>query len=244
MPPTTPSARRLRLVAALGRGPAGHDRRRDPRLHRAGPAGRARPAPVGQHHARGARAADDPGDPHAAGLQRLPDHPADHDADPAGAERRDDAAGPDPRRRPRARRGRRRDPGLRRVRRGRPGRRRGDPVPDPGRHPVRRDHQGGDADQRGRRAVHARRPARPPDGDRRRPPRRPDRPARGRTAAARPSIARPTSSAPWTGPASSSGATPSPGVIITLVNIGAGLFLGRRQPRDERWPRRSTSSPS
>ena len=79
----------------------------------------------------------------------------------------------------RPRRGRRRDPGLRRVRRRRPGDRRGDPVLDPGGDPVRGDHPGGDAHQRGRRAVHARRPARPADGDRRRPARRADRPARG-----------------------------------------------------------------
>ena len=64
------------------------------------------------------------------------------------------------------------------VRGRRPGDRRRDPVLDPGRDPVRGDHSGGDPDQRGGRAVHARRAARPPDGDRRRLARRADRPAR------------------------------------------------------------------
>ncbi len=59
-----------------------------------------------------------------AGVQRVSDDPADHDADPAGPERGDDAAGPDARRRRGAGRGRRRDPRLRRVRRRRPGHRR------------------------------------------------------------------------------------------------------------------------
>ena len=54
---------------------------------------------VGQHHAGGDRAADHAGDPHAAGVQRLPDDPAGDHADPAGAQRGDDAADPDARRR-------------------------------------------------------------------------------------------------------------------------------------------------
>ncbi len=107
----------------------------------------------------------------------LPDDPAHDHADAAGPERRDHEAGAHAGRRKRGRCGRRRDPGVRRVRRRRPGDRRGDPVLDPGGDPVRGDHAGCDAHQRGRRAVHARRPAGPADGDRRRPARRVDRPA-------------------------------------------------------------------
>ena len=45
----------------------------------------------------GPGAADDPGDPIAGGLQRVPDDPPDDHADPAGPQRRHDPAGFDPR---------------------------------------------------------------------------------------------------------------------------------------------------
>ena len=80
-------------------GPAGHDHRRDPRVRRADPAGGARRLALGQPDGGGGRALDDAGDPHAAGVQRVPDDPADDHADAAGLERRDDAAGADPGRR-------------------------------------------------------------------------------------------------------------------------------------------------
>ena len=64
------------------------------------------------------------------------------------------------------------------------------------------------------------------DGHRRRPGRRRDRPARKPSAAAAKSPSRPTSSARWTAPASSSAATPSPALVIILINIIGGLFIG------------------
>ncbi len=163
-----------------GVGPAGHDHRRDPRVRRADPAGGARRLALGQPDAWR----------WSCCLTTLAIRtPQEFSAFPTilltttltrlVLERRDDPAGADPRRRGRARGGRRRDPGVRRVRGRRPGDRRRDPVLDPGRDPVRGDHPGGDPDQRGGRAVHARRAARPADGDRCRPARRADRPARG-----------------------------------------------------------------
>ena len=59
------------------------------------PAGGPRPAAGGQHHAGGADPADGAGDRDAAGVQRLPDDPAGHHAEPAGPERGDDPANPD-----------------------------------------------------------------------------------------------------------------------------------------------------
>ena len=104
-------------------------------------------------------------------------------------------------------------PGHRRLRQRRRRRlahhRRGD-LPDPGRHPVRRGHQGRRARRRGRRPVHPGRHARQADGHRRRPERRPDHRRRRPGSAAPRSPPRPTSTAPWTAPPSSSRATRSP----------------------------------
>ena len=110
----------------------------------------------------------------------LSDDPAHDDADPAGPERGHDPAGPHPRRLGAGTRcGGGRHPGVRRVRRGGSGGRRGDPL--------RRScwSSSSSSSPRGRRGS-ARSPpgscstaSRAADGHRRRPPRRPDRPARG-----------------------------------------------------------------
>ena len=49
------------------------------------PAGVARRPALGQPDGGRGRALDDAGDPHAAGVQRVPDDPADDHADAAGA---------------------------------------------------------------------------------------------------------------------------------------------------------------
>ena len=110
---------------------------------------------------------------------------------------------------PAARRRRQRHPRVRLVRRRRQPRRRPRRLPDPGRDPVRRDHERRRPRRRGRGALHPRRDARQADGDRRRPERRPDHRRARRASAARRSRARPTSTARWTAPRSSSRATRS-----------------------------------
>ena len=89
-------------------------------------------------------------------------------------------------------------------------------LPDPRRHPVRRHHQRRRPRRRGRRPLHPRRHAGQADGDRRRPQRRPDHRGAGAPAPRRDRPARPTSTARWTVPRSSSRATRSPAMIITL----------------------------
>ena len=106
------------------------------------------------------------------------------------------------RRRPRRRR-------VRQLRRRRQRRRRPDHLPDPRRDPVRGHHERRRPRRRGRRALHARRDARQADGDRRRPQRRPDHRRGGAQAPRRDLRRRPTSTARWTAPRSSSRATPS-----------------------------------
>ena len=168
-----------------------------------------------QHHHRGDYAADDALRADAAGVQHLSLAVAGHDPVPAGAERGHHAADsyPGGDRRPVG--GRRRGADVRPVRHRR--RPRGPTIsssawsfldhrPDP----IRGHHQGGHADQRGGRPIHPRRHAGQTDGDRRRSERRRDRPARGPAPPAGDHRSRPTSSGPWTVPASSSAATPSP----------------------------------
>ena len=111
--------------------------------------------------------------------------------------------------------GRRRGADLRRVRhrrrhRHRQDRRRPDHLLDHRPDPVRGHHQGRHAHQRGGRPIHPRRHARQADGHRRRPERRHRSTSARPSAAGRRSPSRPTSSARWTVPASSSAATPSP----------------------------------
>ena len=97
--------------------------------------------------------------------------------------------------------------GVRQLRRRRQRGRRPRDLPDPDRDPVRRDHQRRRPRRRGGRALHPRRHAGQADGDRRRPERRPDHRRGGAQAAAPRSPARPTSTARWTAPRSSSRAT-------------------------------------
>ena len=81
-----------RVVAAQFGGVAGDDRGRDSGVHHPGASGGAGLAAGGEYHAGGGGDVDHLGDPHAAGIQRISDDPADHDADAAGAERGHDAA--------------------------------------------------------------------------------------------------------------------------------------------------------
>ena len=89
-------------------------------------------------------------------------------------------------------------------------RRRPDHLRDHRRDPVRGDHQGRHAHQRSGRPLRLGRHAGPADGHRRRPERRHHRRARGPAPPQGNHASRPTSSGPWTVPASSSAATPSP----------------------------------
>ena len=75
------------------------------------------------------------------------------------------------------------------------------------RHPVRGDHERRRPRRRGGRPLHARRHAGQADGDRRRPQHRPDHRRGGAQAPRRRSPRRPTSTARWTVPRSSSRAT-------------------------------------
>ncbi len=103
-----------------------------------------------------------------------------------------------------------RHPGLRRVRDRRQLRRRRGGVRHPDHHQLRGGHQGLGPHLRSQRALHPGRDARQADGDRRRPERRPDHPGRSARAPRSKCARRPTSTARWTVPASSSAATPSP----------------------------------
>ena len=118
------------------------------------------------------------------------------------------------------------------VRRRRQLRRRRRRLPDPRRDPVRGHHQRRRPRRRSRRALHPRRHARQADGDRRRPERRPDH-RRARRASRRDDdrSARPTSTARWTAPRSSSRATPSPASSSSSINIVGGIAIGVLQQR-------------
>ena len=135
------------------------------------------PAGAVDHHL-GADPDDGAVHPEAAGIQLLPDHPADHHAAAAVAQPGVDAPDPGPwPRRPRRRR--RRDRSLRRLRHGRQLRHRRDRLRDPGHRELRRHHQGFRPYRRSGGALHPGRHARQADGDRRRPVGRPDRRAGG-----------------------------------------------------------------
>lgn len=112
--------------------------------------------------------------PAAAGLRRVPDHPAGGDPVAPGAERCLDPRGAAPRPRRPWRRGQG-DPGLRRSGDRRQLRGRGGGVRDPHDHQLRGGDQGRRADFRSQRALHPGCHARQADGHRRRPQRRPDR---------------------------------------------------------------------
>ena len=103
----------------------------------------------------------------------------------------------------------------------RPGR-----VPDPDRHPVRRDHERRDPGRRGRSALHPRRDARQADGHRRRPRRRPHRRAARPRRPAAASPRRRTSTGRWTVRRSSSRATPSPRSSSLRSTSSAGSSSG------------------
>ena len=160
------------------------------------------------HHDQHLGGADDRGRDHVPGavarLRVVPEPAAADDDVPARDQRLGDAPDPHHRRRGLGRQG------LRRVRRRRQRDRRPRHLPDPDRDPVRRRHERRRARGRGRRALHARRDARQADGDRRRPERGPDHRRAGARAARRDRPARPTSTARWTAPRSSSKATRSP----------------------------------
>ena len=158
--------------------------------------------------------------PRVARLRRLPVAAAAHDAVPPGAQRLRHAADPAARRR------RRRHPRVRLDRRRRQPRRRPRRLPDPRRDPVRRDHERRRPRGRGRRPLHPRRDARQADGDRRRPQRRPDHRRGGARAPRGDLAARPTSTARWTAPRSSSRATRSPASSSSSINLLGGIAIG------------------
>ena len=145
----------------------------------------------------------------AAGIQLLPDRAADHHDDAAGAEPRLDAPDPRPRQR---RHGRVRlcHPGLRQADHAGQLRHRPHRVRDPGDRELRGHHQGFGPHRRSRGALHPGRHARQADGDRRRSVLRPDRREGSPQPPQGTGRRNPTSSAPWTAPANSCAATPSP----------------------------------
>ncbi len=186
-------------------------------------AGVARRLAVGEFDRGGRCAADDAGDSHAAGIQRVSHDPAHDHVDEAGIERRDDALVLT-RRCGRPGRGRWGDSRWL-VRCRRSGNRRCNFVLDFGRDPVRRDYQGGDPHQRSGSAVHVGWASGTPDGDRRRLARRADRSAR--RPRRRDEVYRQADCfGAMDGASRFVRGDAVAGVIILLVNIGGGLFLG------------------
>ena len=98
-----------------------------------------------------------------------------------------------------------------------------------GHHQLRRGDEGCRAGIRGHRALYPRCDARKTDGDRRRPERRDYRFRLKRSAAARRSARKRTSTALWTVPASSSAAMLFAGILILFINIIGGLIIGTAQ---------------
>ena len=139
----------------------------------------------------------------------LPDRAADRRDAAAGAQPRLDP--PDPRQRSQWHGRRRpRHRGLRQLRHARQFRHRRRRLRHPDHRQLHRHHQGLGPHRRSRGALQPRCHARQADGDRRRPLRRPDRRSDRPQAPRERSKPRAPSSAPWTAPASSCAATPSP----------------------------------
>ena len=120
-------------------------------------------------------------------------------------------------------------PGLRRLRHGRQFRHRRHRVRDPRRRQFRRHHQGLRPHRRSRGAVQLGRDARQADGDRRRSQRRPHRREARPARAAKTSKTKATSSAPWTAPSKFVRGDAVAGLIITVINVIAGIFIGVAQ---------------